>query len=189
MSGRYELKDQVLSLADLSMTEMGCAAELMALDTTVATLLMAKPTVVLDDAGTLTLATRSTTLALVDLETVEPTPPLTRTVWTLDTIITGETASTLPQGLTKPITLVFGEDGRYSIVTGCNGAGGSFTRDGTKLALNAGPTTLIGCPAPLDTLEATIGRVFAGDVTATVQRQHLTIVAKGGQGLGFTAKP
>lgn len=189
MSGRYELKGETLSVDELSMTEMGCEAALMALDKTIADLLVATPSVVLDDAGTLTVASSTTTLALVDIETVEPTPPLTGTTWTLDTIITGQTASSLPQGLPKPITLVFGTDGKYAIVTGCNGAGGTFTRDGTKVKLVPGPTTLIGCPAPLDTLEATIAKVFSGEVTTTIQRQRLTVMAKNDQGLGFTAKP
>ena len=168
------------------MTEMGCAADLMALDTTIATLLDANPTVTLADA-TLTVASTTTTLTLVDLETVEPTAPFAGTTWTLDTIITGDVASSIPQGLTKPITLVFGADGRYTIVTGCNGLGGEFTRDGTKVTIKPGPTTLIGCPAPLDTLETTIGGVFSNHVIATIERQRLTVMAKSGNGLGFSA--
>jgi heat shock protein HslJ len=186
MSGGYALKGDTLSVTSLAMTEMGCAADLMALDTTIATLLDAKPTVTLADA-TLTVASATTTLTLVDLETVEPTPPLVGTTWTLDTLITGDVASSIPQGLTKPITLVFGADGRYTIVTGCNGLGGEFTRDGTKVTVKPGPTTLIGCPAPLDTLETAIGGVFSDDVIATIQRQRLTVMAKSGNGLGFSA--
>jgi heat shock protein HslJ len=188
MGGKYSFDGDTLVAPELAMTAMGCDAELMALDTQIATLLGAKPVIGVAD-GRVTISAAPTSITLVDLESVEPTATLETTVWVLDTLISGESASTLPQGLPKPITFRLA-DQHFTLDTGCNGFGGTYKSSGDTLTLDVGPTTLKGCADPLGSLEGTIGTILGqGPLRTSIERQHLTLTATDGHGLGFTAAP
>ena len=187
IGGTYHFAGDVLVAGRLTQTEMACAPELMALDTTVVALLSAAPRVTFAD-GTVTVTSPNAMLALTDIDAADPASPFVGTVWILDTIVQGETASSLPRGLPKPIALTFTDTGDYVVDTGCNGVGGTYTKNGTTVRVKPGPSTLMACANPLGSLETSIGSFFAtGTITAKTDRHRLMLTAADGSGFGFAA--
>ena len=185
MSGTYRISNGRLDVGGLGQTEMGCAAELMANDATIASLLSSRPAIVL--AGdTLTLTGPNTALRLVDLETVDPTSPLIGTTWVLDTLLDRDVASTIPQELQGKATLAFDTD-KIAWTSGCNESGGGYQMDRSVLTLIDVGTTLVGCPEPVKTLEATMATVLGASPKLVIVRHRLTITAPNGQALGFVS--
>jgi heat shock protein HslJ len=187
MNGTFSIDDTTLVVSDLAQTEMACEPDRMALDTTVSTLLGGRPTI--DMTGeTVNITSAATALTLVDIESVDPAPPLAGTVWTLDTLIDGDVASSVPNGLPKPITLVLNANGQFSINTGCNGVGGTYTRTDETLRTTVGPSTLIACPGPEGSLEGRLSTAFAtGSLDMHLVRKRLTLTTAKGVGFGFSA--
>lgn len=186
MSGTYRIRDGRLVVTDLGQTEMGCDPDRMANDAAIATLLSSRPAIALY-GGTLTVAGATTALRLVDLETVDPASPLIGTTWLLDTLIDGQSASTIPQELQGKATLSFDTE-RIAWTSGCNGSGGTYQMDRGVLTLADVATTLIGCPEPVKTVEATMAAVLEAKPKVVLVRHRLTVTAPNGKGLGFTAR-
>ncbi len=111
MSGdaRWSTGTLTIDGQSLAMTEMGCDEPLMQQDTWFADILTSKPTLLQDDT-TLTLTSDDTVIVFTDEEVVVPDASLTGTPWKLDSIIAGDAASSVPEGVTSTIT--FGDDGQ-----------------------------------------------------------------------------
>lgn len=183
MSGTYKISGGRLDVDGLGQTEMGCAAELMANDTAIASLLSSRPAVVL--AGdTLTLTGSTSALRLVDLETVDPGSPLVGTTWVLDTLLDRDVASTIPQELRGKATLAFDTE-RVAWTSGCNSFGAGYQMDKGVLGLGETIATTKGCSEPEKSLEERIATVLGASPKLVIVRHRLTITAPNGQGLGF----
>lgn len=186
MTGSFHIKAGRLVVTGLGQTEMGCAAELMAIDAEIASLLSARPSV-LPTGDSLQLDATRIALRLVDLETVDPTSPLVGTTWVLDTLLDRDVASTIPQELQGKATLAFDTE-TIAWTSGCNGAAGTYQMDRGVLAVQEVSSTAIGCAEPEKIIEARLGVVFTAKPTVVLVRHRLTITAPNGQGLGFTAR-
>jgi heat shock protein HslJ len=186
MGGPYRIDGGVLVVAEgLSTTEMGCAPELHDQDEWLAAFLTSRPEVALD-GDRLVLSTPSTEVVLVDREVADPDRPLTGTTWTLDTIIEGDAASSVPEGVTA--TLTISDDGTVALNTGCNSGGGTAEIGDATITFGQIATTLRAClPEVMAVEEAVVAVVQEGEVAYEIEAGRLTLTA-GDRGLGFTAR-
>jgi heat shock protein HslJ len=187
IGGRYAIDGNVLVVDQLAMTEMACdPPALMAQDTWFAQLLGSRPTLALD-GDTLTVTSGGTVVTMLDREVAEPDAQLVGPRWTVESIITGESVSSVPQGATA--WLQFGVDGQVSLNTGCNGGGGGYTADATTINFGAIATTKMFCAGAGNELEQAVLAVLnAGTVQYSIDAQSLTLTA-GAAGLQLVAPP
>jgi heat shock protein HslJ len=175
IGGAYRLEGGVLVFEGGGMTEMGCDEPRHAQDEWLMGFLGSRPTVALSGTD-LTLTAGSTVITLADREVAEPDLPLTGTTWVVDTIISGDAASSVPDG--AEATMVFGDDGRVEVTTGCNQGGGRFeVTDGTLRFVELAVTEM-GCDGPAGQLEAAVLPVLGADgLSWAIEAGSLTLMA------------
>lgn len=177
MSGKYTLKaDGTLDLGQMATTEMACDQALMAQDDWLAKFLPGAKAALADT--TLTLTNGTVTITLVDKQTTNL--PLGGTTWTLNGLITGDVASTVPQGVTAK--LVF-QDDKVMVDTGCNTGSGSAKIDGDKLVFGAIALTKKACMGDAGSVEKQVVAVLQGTKPFTISGNSLTIGGAPGGGL------
>jgi len=186
--GEVIVKDGVVQFGPLMSTEMACADPIMASEAAYVAALAGVRAASLE-GDKLTLTGPGVELSY---ERVVPGPaaPLVGTTWVLDTIVTGDAASSV---IGEPATLQLSSDGTINGSTGCRTFIGSYA---------AGPTTMAGSEVATSGL-ATDRRACAPDVAAqdelvlavlgtrfaaTVDGQRLAILGQNGQGLGFAVR-
>ena len=182
MGGGYRIEDGRLVFEGGGMTEMGCDDERHAQDDWLFAFLGSQPDVA-QDGDKLTLTSGATVIALQDAEFAEPDLPLAGTTWTVDSIISGDAVSSVPDGAVA--TLVFTEDGRVEVDNGCNVGGGTYEVTDDTLRVSELMTTLRACEAPAAQLEsAVMGVLGAEEIEYAIDAGTLTLMA-GDQGLGL----
>ncbi len=186
MGGDASWKNAVLIVdgSGLAMTEMACEEPLMQQDTWFADILTSKPTLLQDDT-TLTLTSDDTVIIFTDEEVVVPDTSLTGTVWQLDSIIAGDSASSVPDDVKS--TIVFGDDGQVAVSPGCNSGGGSYTASKDTLSFRPLAITAMACPPPASDVEADVLGLLQGDVSFTIDGESLVLTAQKVTGPGATA--
>jgi heat shock protein HslJ len=170
----------------LSTTDMGCDPTLHDQDGWLADLLTAGPTYVLD-GDRLTLTAGDRVVELLDREVADPDRPLEGTTWTLDGLIDGDVASSVPGDVAATVTFA---DGAVTVEgTGCNGGGGSYTLDEAahEVTVPALAWTRMACEGPSASVEAALGAVLDGTVGYEIEAAHLTLTHPGGKGLTLRA--
>lgn len=172
MGGPYELDGDQLVVTELSTTEMGCDPPRHDQDAWLAGVLQGRPTVAVD-GDSLTLATADVTLRLVDRRVVDPDRPLGGTTWRVDTVITGDAASSVPDD--APVTLVLDDAGTLTAEsTGCTSVRVDVEVDDDVLRFGPVSVDDIACPAPWATTLDVLG---AGEATWSITAARLTIQA------------
>lgn len=184
IGGDYELDGDVLVVDAMSTTEMGCDPERHEQDTWVVELLTSRPTLTLAE-NELTVTGGAIEVVLLDREVADPDRPIVGAVWTVDTLIDGEVASNVPEGVTA--TLEFAADGRVDIFTGCN-AGGARAEVGEGVVVFSEPRfEQIACTGgAAEVEEAVFAVVKAGTVAYEIEAGVLRLDADG-RGLGLHA--
>ncbi|MEU6047769.1 META domain-containing protein [Streptomyces griseus] len=114
---------------------------------------------------------------------------LVGTRWTVTTLLSGQTATTVPADLPKERTpyLTFSEDGAVQGHSGCNSFRGKATvEDGT---ITFGPVagTRRMCPEQEMAVERAVLAALKGSTAYTIKGSTLTVTAEGGKGIGATA--
>ena len=101
--------------------------------------------------------------------------PLEGTTWTVDSLVTGDAASSLPAGAARPPTLIF-ETGALTLDTGCNNGSGSYTVAGDAITFDPIATTRMACldQAAAD-VEQHILAVLTGTATFAIDGGTLTL--------------
>jgi len=162
MGGAYSLEGGTLVVAETASTMMGCDPALMDQDQWLAGFLAAMPTIAATGDG-IVLASGDVTIELASGDAAA-SPTLVGPTWTLDTIQSGETASSVPAGV-EPPTLVFADDGSVEVFTGCNG-GSTTVEVGEDGFLTFEPmmTTMMSCGPEADGVAATVTTVLDGRV-------------------------
>lgn len=94
-------------------------------------------------------------------------PRLDGTSWTLTSV---GVADAHPGGV-----LGFAH-GKLSGSTGCNTFGGTYEQSGSSLSITLGPSTLIGCPPPLDEQEQAVLAALPKTASFTVDDGSLTLL-------------
>jgi heat shock protein HslJ len=177
MSGDATWRNGVLVVdgGSLAMTEMGCAQALMRQDTWLADILTSKPTVSATDS-TLTITSAGTVIVLTDEEVAAPDASLTGTPWRLDSIVSGDTASSVPSGVES--TLELSDDGEIMVQLGCNSGSGSYSTSGKTLTIDPLATTKKACSPPESEVEAAVLGLLQGDVSYAIDGNLLTLSAR-----------
>jgi len=165
----------VLVLDGGAMTEMGCDEARHAQDTWLFDFLAGRPTVRLS-GNELELDGGGTVVRLIDREIAEPDLEPTGTLWTVDSIIAGDTVSSVPAGVTATVRLLPGGD--LALDTGCNTGGGRFAIDGDTIRFSDIGLTKRACDGPVGVMEgAVLAVVGAEAVTWTIDANALTLQA------------
>ena len=183
MGGKVSTADGKLSVNGLGMTEMGCDAPRHAQDDWFAKFIQAEPAWKLE-ADKLTVTGGSTSLVLQDRETAEPDKPLDGTKWSLETVVTGQTASH-SMGSEQAHFTISGE--RVTGSTGCNSFQGIVSRTGNKLTFGELATTRKACAGEQATLEKAILDGLKTEVTYSIEANKLQLRDATGNGLDLTA--
>jgi heat shock protein HslJ len=184
LGGGYRLDGGRLVADQLVTTDMGCDPARHAQDAWLAAFLGGRPAFRL--AGNdLSLQRDGTIVELLDRRVADPDRPFVGTTWRVDSIITGQTVSSVPAGAVA--SLVLRPDGRFAVETGCNSGGGTYTIEGTSIRLSPINLTERACAGPAGELEQAVLAVLqTGPLIYTVEAATLTLTA-GERGLGFQA--
>jgi len=177
MSGAATWANSTLRVADdsLAMTEMACDQPLMDQDAWFATILTASPTLS-QQGDSLTLVSGSTVIVLTDEETAIPDASLTGTTWTLESIATGDTVSTVPVGVR--VSLQFNHDGTLSANLGCNTGRGDYTVSETSISFGTLATTKMACEPPASDVEQMVSDVLRNDVDFVIAGKTLSLAGR-----------
>lgn len=184
LGGTGRIDGQALVLTDLNMTEMGCDPALMAQDGWLSGILGARPAWRLD-GDRLTLTGAGVVIELTDRRVTDPDRPLLGTRWTVDTLVSGDTVSSLPDG-TRETYVEFDRDGRVRAVVGCPVLHARATVRGDRITF-APPTTGEPVCDLGGSVVTALQEVLRGEVSYRIKGSRLTLTAAGGKGLGLGA--
>lgn len=167
-------------------TAMGCLPQPRAdQDEWLASLMAAEPGLALG-RDTLTVSSDHTVIVLVDEDSATTDAELVGTTWTLDTIVEGDTASSVPTGVSA--TLVFGADGSVVGTDDCNGYGGRYSVEGDVLVVvPAEDSTAPRCSEAGRLVESAGRATLAGEVGWAIEGDRLTLEGPDGHGLVYRA--
>lgn len=186
IGGTLSIDGDRLVFSGGSMTEMACPEPRMSQDQWLIEFLASSPTFLLD-GNDLTLTSGTTVVTLLDREVAEPDQPLVGPTWTLAGFITGDVASSVPQGVTASMT--FNANGGVDIHFGCNSGGGNYTVDGDSITFSELIQTEMACAGAASQVESAVISVLREDaLTFAVDANSLTLMAANGNGLQFIAQ-
>jgi heat shock protein HslJ len=186
MGGPASIEAGRLVVGDLATTEMGCDPPRHAQDEWLARFLTSRPSADLS-AETLTLENDTTRIVLTDRQVADPDRSLQGTKWVVDTIVEGESASSVPAGAEAHV--VFGDADRFSGNAGCNGMGGNAAvHDGTRtITFSEVITTKMACEDDRMRLERAVLATLEGDVAYRIEADVLRLDGPDGHGLRLRA--
>jgi heat shock protein HslJ len=186
MGGPARLSGRRLVVGGLITTEMGCDPARQQQDAWLSQFLTSRPTWRLQGMR-LTLENRSTRIVLDDRRVAEPDRPLQGTRWVVDTIVDGQSASSVPAG--TEASIVFGGNDGFTGSTGCNQMGGSSVVHSPAKTITFANviTTKIACDPDRSRLERAVLSVLNGDVAYRIQGGTLSLDHPSGRGLGLRA--
>ncbi|HVL53689.1 MAG TPA: META domain-containing protein [Vitreimonas sp.] len=173
----WRIAGGVLQVEGGQMTEMGCDPARHAQDDWVIAFLTANPGAMLDGSDLL-LTVGDTVMRLTDREVADPDRPLVGPLWTVDTLIDGDTAASIAGDVEA--TLQFAADGNVLVSTGCNS--GTTTVTEANGTLRFGPIALTkrACDGPAGDMERAVLAVLQADTIAwTVDANALSLQAAG----------
>ena len=180
MGGAYRIEEGLLVVEGGGMTEMGCDDERHAQDDWLFGFLGSRPAVA-QEGDKLTLTSGETVIALQDREVAEPDLPLIGTTWTVDTILSGDAATSVPEDIVA--TLVFQQNGAVEIATGCSPGEGTYEVADGSLRIRDIETIETDCEDAARQLEsAVLPMLGADEIDYVIDAGSLTLVA-GDQGL------
>lgn len=176
-SGSGSVTDGELRISgSLASTEMACDPAVMRQDAWFIELLQGTPKVAID-GELLSIVGAISSAVLIDRKAVEPDLPLQGTRWTLTGIVTGDAASSVPQGVTATI-IITGD--QLAVDTGCNTGSQKVTvqpgdpivgedthvEPGSAGRVSLGPLglTKMGCTGPDAEVESAITATLTGPV-------------------------
>lgn len=184
LGGPGRIDGDRLVVAEMSTTDMGCDPPRMAQDSWLGDFLGARPAWRL--AGDeLVLRGGGTEIRLSDRRVVDPDRPLTGTRWQLDTLVTGQAASSLPAG--TEAELRFDGNG-FRASTGCSTLTGAATVQGGKILVTSVHRAAPSCTGERAAVETAILGVLRGEVGYRIEGPYLTLTGAGGKGLRLRAE-
>jgi len=149
----------------------------------------------MDGELTAKLSGEKLTLTTEDGDTIalseEKPADLAGTRWAVKTLLSGETATSVPADLPKERTphLTFGKDGTVHGNSGCNSFHGKATVEGSTIDFGPPAGTRKMCPEAEMEVERAVLAALDGPATYTIKGSTLTVTSKDGKGIGATAAP
>ncbi len=175
-----------LRFSGAQMTEMACEEPRMAQDQWLVAFLSSAPAFELN-GNDLTLTSGDTAVTLLDREVAEPDQALVDPTWSLTTLIYGDVASSVPDGIGASIR--FNDDGTFQINDGCNSGGGKYAVNGDSITFSEVVMTQMACGGAAGQLEGAVLAVVGADaITFAIDADSLSLNG-GAAGLQFTAAP
>ncbi len=116
---------------------------------------------------------------------------LVGTRWAVTTLVSGETATSVPADLPKERVphLTLSADGAVQGGSGCNIFRGRATVKGSTIVFGPVAGTLKMCPEAEMEVERAVLAALKGPTTYTIEGSTLTVTADDGKGIGATATP
>jgi heat shock protein HslJ len=183
MSGQYSLSGGRLVVeGPLASTLMGCPGRDNN-DAALSAFLTSRPSLTLK-GDTLTLASGSASMTLVDRAVAHPAKPLAGTKWVADTLYDGDTVSS---AIDRTSTTLRIDGSKATGKIGCNSYGADVVSTATTLSFSNFLSTRIACP--FSDTGSRLSAMLGGDrpVRHTIEGDHLTLTAANGDGIGFHA--
>lgn len=187
MGGRYAVENGALVVSEASITEKACPGVLEQ-EAWYMGFLEERPTLTVD-GDTLVLEGGGVRIEYLDRKVATPDFALVGPTWTVDTIVTTDTAS--HAAWPKPATLLFAADGTVNVEAGCNGGQGKYRVAGKELTFAEVSLTEMACADPLAIeLETAVYRLLSGPqpVTFAISVDRLSLRNKDGRGLDLAGK-
>lgn len=169
-----------ITIGALSMTEMGCAEPIMALETAYLDGLSGVDTA-RRDADRLRLTGPATELDFTLLQRTPDADPV-GTQWRLDSLITGDAVSSV----FGEATLLLADDGTVSGSTGCRSFGGTYTLEGDELVIADLVVAMRACDEQSAAQDGQILGLLEGPLRVTVSGDRLTLMGDA-NGLDYRA--
>lgn len=183
-SGDFSIDGNILVAKSFATTDMGCERARHDQDEWVTTFLGSKPTFALT-GDELVLTGADKEIKLLDREVADPDRPLLGPKWTVDTLIEGQSASSVPSD--GEASLTFAEGDKVTGNTGCNALTGTAKVNGDKVTFGPIATTKKACPGGAGQLEQAVLAVLSGEVTMQIEADRLTLTNPNGKGLSLKA--
>ncbi|MFE7481655.1 META domain-containing protein [Streptomyces sp. NPDC057552] len=187
IGAKAEVDGDRITLSEQAHTEMACGESVDAFEKAAVAALGSELTAKLSGEK-LTLTTEGDdTLALSE----EKAADLVGTRWAVDTLLDGESATSVPADLPEDRAphLTFGEDGTVQGNYGCNSYRGTAEVKGSAITFGPPAGTKKLCPDPEMETERAVLAVLDGPATYTVKGRTLTITADDGKGIAATVAP
>jgi heat shock protein HslJ len=183
--GEVSIDDDRLEVGLMGGTEMGCDPALHAQDEWLMAFLQNSPAWSLD-GDRLTLTTADTEIVLLNREVADPDRPLEGTRWLVDTVISGEAASSMWAGTEGSAWLLI-EGEQFTASSGCRDFEGGVERGDEFLQFTDTVQTDPACPAELREVDEAMQAIFAAEAEYVVEAARLTLAGPDGVGLGLHA--
>jgi heat shock protein HslJ len=181
---RAAVDGDTITVSDTGMTEMGCPEPLQGFEDALKSALTGRLKATLDD-GRLTLTTADgDTVRLAE----QPPAPLVGTTWTVNSLVSGRTATPVPAGTEGKASLVFGKDDSVRGSLGCNQFSAPVTTDGSTMTFGRVTTTRKLCAGPQMELERALLEAMKGKVTYVIDHRTLTVTAPDASGFAAGAQ-
>ena len=180
--GAYALSGGEITFSELAWTAMACIPDpVMESETAYLEALPRVETFSMTE-GSLTLAGDGVVLTYVALPPL-PTSELTGTVWVLESLVQGDSASSTTG---ERATLELFTDGSMLGSTGCRTLDGQYIVSGAEVMMTE--ITAHGeCPAELEGQDSHVVTVLGDGFRVSTEGNDLTLTASGGQGLVYRA--
>ncbi|MBZ9596742.1 META domain-containing protein [Streptomyces erythrochromogenes] len=132
----------------------------------------------------LTLKTADGSTIAMTSAPATPDAPLTAVEWTVQSLISGSSVSSLPAGAAGTARFTIAADLSVSGTLGCNRFSAQVTRDGDRLTFGPLTTTRMACDGPAGEVEAKLTELFAsGPLLPRIEGRLLTLTSADGKGL------
>lgn len=187
IGARAEVEGDRITLSEPSRTEMACGEGVDAFEEAAVSALDGELTAKLSGEELTLTAEGGDTMALTE----ERPADLAGTRWAVNTLIDGETATSVPADLPKERVphLTFGEDGTVQGNYGCNSYRGKATVKDATITFGPPAGTKKLCPdAEMETERAVLA-ALDGPATYTIKGSTLTITTDDGRGITAKAVP
>ncbi len=176
MQSPVSLDGGELAVSELSMTAMGCPdADLHTQDEWLSRFLSATPSWRLDGTN-LVVAGGDTEIVLAQ----EVPATLEGGKWTVDTLVSGDAASSVPGGVVA--TLAF-QAGQVEVSAGCNSGSARYRAEGERLVFEQLVLTDMACGQDAMAVEKAVTDVLQGQSTYEVDGQTLALTSASGAGV------
>ena len=175
----------VLETGMVGGTEMGCDQVRHEQDSWLSAFLESSPAWTLD-GDRLTLTSGDTEIALLDRRVDDHDRPLEGTRLVVDTIITGDAASSMWAGTEGSAFLVI-DGGRFTASSGCRDIDGAVEVSGDRLRFSDAVQTDPACPPELVDVDDVMSAIVTGEVEYEIEAARLRLDHPDGVGLGFHA--
>jgi heat shock protein HslJ len=191
LSATYHFEHDVLVASEFGGTEMGCDPARHDQDAWLGNLLGSRPRIQHDD-DMLVITSGATVITLRDRRSVEPDKPLRDTIWTVDTLLAGEAASSVPDTVHATVHITSSPDGDKIEYSNCGVWQGPVDVGADTLTIARLTQTIVATCAPNAVLGPPAAGterplLLSGHVTYAIEGNRLRLLAADGRGLGLTA--